>query len=150
MAWQRVIDVNLSGVFFASRSAARVMIPRRRGCIVNVASVGGMNAGITGRQYPNAAYRSSKGGVISLTRALAVEWAPHNIRVNAVAPGYVNTPMAKNLTEDPKRLTSITSSTPLGRIAEPEDVAWAIAFLGSAAASMITGHTLPVDGGLLA
>jgi len=148
--WQRVIDVNLTGVFLVARHAARSMIRRGSGAIVNVASVGGLQAGITGRQYPNAAYRASKGGVINLTRAMAVEWAGQRIRVNGVAPGYVATPLTEKIGSDPERLAAVRSLTPLGRMVEPAEIAWTIAFLSSRAASMITGQTVVVDGGLTA
>jgi len=149
-AWNRVLDVNLTGLFLVSRNAARHMIARHSGRIVNVASIGGLSAGITGRQYPNASYRASKGGVINLTRALAVEWAGQGIRVNAVAPGYVRTQLLQSITADPARLKTVESNIPLGRICEPDDIAWAIVFLTSHASAMITGQILTVDGGLLA
>lgn len=149
--WQRVVDVNLTGLFVTSRLAARSMIARgTKGAIVNVASVGGLSAGITGRGNANPSYRATKGGVVNLTRALAVEWARDGIRVNAVAPGYVRTPMVARLTDDPTREAMAAERIPLGRFAEPEEIAWVIAFLASEGASMVTGQILPVDGGLLA
>lgn len=148
--WQRVIDVNLTGLFLVARHAARSMIKQGGGAIVNVASIGGLQAGITGRQYPNPAYRASKGGVINLTRTLAVEWAEHGIRVNGVAPGYVVTPLTDTINSDPERLASICSLTPLGRMVEPVEIAWTIAFLSSKASAMITGQTIVVDGGITA
>jgi NAD(P)-dependent dehydrogenase (short-subunit alcohol dehydrogenase family) len=149
--WQQVIDVNLTGLFLACRLAARSMIDRKvGGAIVNVASVGGLSANITGRANANPSYRATKGGVVNLTRALAVEWASQNIRVNAVAPGYVRTPMISRLTNDPVKEAATVEKIPLGRLAEPEEIGWVIAFLAGEGASMVTGQILPVDGGLLA
>lgn len=149
--WQQVIDVNLTGLFLACRLSARSMIDRKvGGSIVNVASVGGLSANITGRANANPSYRATKGGVVNLTRALAVEWASQNIRVNAVAPGYVRTPMISRLTDDPAREAAAVEKIPLGRLAEPEEIGWVIAFLAGEGASMVTGQILPVDGGLLA
>jgi NAD(P)-dependent dehydrogenase (short-subunit alcohol dehydrogenase family) len=103
-----------------------------------------------GGLYPNISYQTSKGAVVNMTRALAIEWAPHRIRVNAVAPTYVRTQLTAPLFENPEMADRILALTPLKRLAEPEDVAAAIAFLASRAAGMITGHVLPVDGGFLA
>lgn len=149
--FRAVLDVNLTAVFTTARLAARSMIDRGvGGAIVNVASVGGLSAGITGRANANPSYRASKGGVINLTRALAIEWAPAGIRVNAVAPGYVRTPMIARLTDDAERVKATEERVPLGRLAEPDEIGWVIAFLAGDGASMITGQTLVVDGGLLA
>jgi NAD(P)-dependent dehydrogenase (short-subunit alcohol dehydrogenase family) len=148
--WQNVLNVNLTSLFLCSRLAARSMIERSvGGSIINVASVGGLSAGITGSANANPSYRASKGGVVNLTRALAVEWASRNIRVNAVAPGYVRTPMVARLTNDPEREAATAERIPLGRFAEPEEIGWVIAFLAGEGASMVTGQILPVDGGLL-
>lgn len=148
--WQKVLDVNLTSLFLCSRLAASSMIDRSvGGSIINVASVGGLSAGITGRANANPSYRASKGGVVNLTRALAVEWASRKIRVNAVAPGYVRTPMVARLTNDPEREAATAERIPLGRFAEPEEIGWVIAFLAGEGASMVTGQILPVDGGLL-
>ncbi len=117
------------------------------GAIVNVASIMGLSGG---GLYPNISYQTTKGAVVNMTRALAVEWAPHRIRVNAVAPTYVRTPFIAPLLAQPDLVAKIEAMTPLRRLAEPEDVAAAILFLASDAAGMVTGHTLPVDGGFLA
>jgi NAD(P)-dependent dehydrogenase (short-subunit alcohol dehydrogenase family) len=146
--WERVMAVNMTGSFLCAREAARIMIERgRRGAIVNVASIMGLSGG---GLYPNISYQISKGAVVNMTRALAVEWASHGIRVNAVAPTYVRTPFIAPLLDQPELVRRIEEMTPLRRLAEPEEVASAILFLASPAAAMITGHTLPVDGGFLA
>jgi 2-deoxy-D-gluconate 3-dehydrogenase len=146
--WEKVIAVNMTGVFLCSRIAARHIIAAGQGgAIVNTASIMGLSGG---GLYPNISYQTSKGAVVNMTRALAVEWASHNIRVNAVAPTYVTTPFIAPLLAQPELVAKIKAMTPLGRLAEPDEVALAILFLASPAASMITGHTLAVDGGFLA
>jgi NAD(P)-dependent dehydrogenase (short-subunit alcohol dehydrogenase family) len=146
--WERVMNVNVTGSFLCAREAARLMIERGGGgAIVNVASIMGLSGG---GLYPNISYQTSKGAVVNMTRALAVEWAPHGIRVNAVAPTYVRTPFIAALLDQPDLVRKIEDMTPLRRLAEPAEVASAILFLASSAAAMITGHTLPVDGGFLA
>lgn len=146
--WDKVVAVNMTGMFLCARAAARYMIEAGRGgAIVNTASIMGLSGG---GLYPNISYQTTKGAVVNMTRALAVEWAPHVIRVNAVAPTYVRTAFIAPLLAQPELMARIEAMTPLRRIAEPEEVAAAILFLASPAASMITGHTLPVDGGFLA
>lgn len=146
--WDKVLAVNVTGSFLCARAAARGMIAAGRpGAIVNTASIMGLSGG---GLYPNVSYQTSKGAVVNMTRALAVEWAPERIRVNAVAPTYVRTPFIQPLLDQPELVGRIEAMTPLGRLAEPEEVAEAIVFLASPAAAMITGHTLPVDGGFLA
>ena len=145
--WEKVIAVNMTGGFLCARAAARHMIPAGRGAVVNVASIMGLSGG---GLYPNISYQTSKGAVVNMTRALAVEWAPHGIRVNAVAPTYVRTELIAGILQDPSLIAKIEALTPLRKLAEPEDIAAAITFLASDAAAMITGHTLPVDGGFLA
>lgn len=146
--WDRVVAVNMTGIFLCARAAARHMIVAKRGgAIVNTASIMGLSGG---GLYPNISYQATKGAVVNMTRALAVEWAPHNIRVNAVAPTYVRTAFIAPILEQPDLVEKIKAMTPLKRLAESEEVAAAILFLASPAAAMITGHTLPVDGGFLA
>ena len=146
--WQKVVDVNLTGVFLCARAAARHMIAGREGgSIVAVASILGV---VGGGVYPNVSYQAAKGGVINLTRALALEWAPHGIRVNAVAPTYTRTRLVAGLVADADVLRQIDARTPLGRLAEPEEVADAVLFLAGRGAAMVTGHVLAVDGGYLA
>jgi NAD(P)-dependent dehydrogenase (short-subunit alcohol dehydrogenase family) len=145
--WDKVLSVNLTGSFLCARAAARPMIAARSGAIVNVASIMGLSGG---GLYPNVSYQATKGAIVNMTRALAVEWAPHAIRVNAVAPTYVRTDLIGPILKDPELIARIEAMTPLRKLAEPADIAAAIAFLVSPAAAMITGHTLAVDGGFLA
>ena len=145
---ERVVAVNMTGVFLCSRAAARHMIGAGRGgAIVSTGSIMSLSGG---GLYPNISYQTTKGALVNMTRALAVEWAPHGIRVNAVAPTWTRTKFIAPLLADPGLTAKIHAMTPLGRLAEPEEVAAAILFLASPAASMITGVTLPVDGGFLA
>jgi NAD(P)-dependent dehydrogenase (short-subunit alcohol dehydrogenase family) len=144
--WQSVMDLNLTALFLCSRLAQPHMKKRGGGAIVNLASIMGLSGGI----YPNASYQASKGGVVNLTRALALEWAPDNIRVNAVAPTYVKTDLTVPIFSNPEMTKTVMAHTPLGRLPEPEDIAAAIVFLAGDAARCITGVTLPVDSGYLA
>ena len=145
--WNRVVAVNMTGMFLCARLAARRMQQAAAGgVIVNTASIMGLSGGL----YPNVAYQTTKGGVVNMTRALALEWAADGIRVNAVAPTYVNTQFIAALTSNADVLETIKAATPLRRLAEPEEIASAILFLASPAAAMITGTILPVDGGYLA
>ena len=144
--WNAVVAVNLTGAFLCARAAARVM-PASGGNIVNTASVMGLSGGGI---YPNISYQTTKGGLVNMTRALAVEWASRGIRVNAVAPTWTKTALITSLQENPELMKKIEALTPLGRLAEPEEIATAILFLASPAAAMITGHVLAVDGGFLA
>ena len=145
--WQKVMNVNLTGCFLCSREAAGSMLEQGKGSIVNVASIMGL---VGGGIYPNPAYQTSKGGVVNLTRTLALDWAKLGIRVNAVAPAFLRTPLTQSLLEEPGMEQKLLDRTPMGRLAEASEVADAILFLASDASSMITGHTLPVDGGWVA
>jgi NAD(P)-dependent dehydrogenase (short-subunit alcohol dehydrogenase family) len=149
--WQKVIDLNLTALFLCSRVAARYMRRPRRdapsgGSIVNLASIMGLSGGI----FPNSSYQASKGGVVNLTRALALEWAADRIRVNAVAPTFVNTDFTAQIFNNPDVLEKVEAHTPLGVLPEVDDVAAAILFLASPAARCVTGVILPVDSGYLA
>jgi NAD(P)-dependent dehydrogenase (short-subunit alcohol dehydrogenase family) len=143
--WDGVLDVNLKGVFFMAQAVGRQMRDQspKGGSIINMASI----MGLVG-YYQRAAYCSSKAGVVNLTRVLAVEWAEHDIRVNAVCPTFVDTPLTRPMFESqPAFLEDILHRTLLGRLATPEEVAAAVVFLASPGAAMIHGHALPVDGG---
>jgi NAD(P)-dependent dehydrogenase (short-subunit alcohol dehydrogenase family) len=144
--WDRVLDANLRGTFLCSRAAARSMRAHGGGSIVNLASIMGLSGGL----YPNPAYQASKGAVVNLTRALALEFAPHNIRVNAVAPTFVRTDLTTPVFSNPEVLKKVMEHTPLGVLPEVGDIAEAIAFLAGPRARRITGVTLPVDSGYLA
>jgi NAD(P)-dependent dehydrogenase (short-subunit alcohol dehydrogenase family) len=144
--WDAVIGLNLTALFMCSRLAHPHMKRRGGGAIVNLASIMGLSGGI----YPNASYQASKGGVVNLTRALALEWAADNIRVNAVAPTYVRTDLTVPIFSNPEVMKTVMAHTPLGRFPETDDIAAAILFLASDAARCITGVTLPVDSGYLA
>jgi 2-deoxy-D-gluconate 3-dehydrogenase len=139
-----IIKVNSKGVYFCCQAAARVMIPAKRGKIINIASAAAflVRAGI-----PNSVYAMTKAGIVMLTKALAEEWAQYNINVNAVAPGYFATPFVADRLKDPVASRSIIESTPLKRIGEPEDITGTVVFLSSDASSFITGQTICVDGG---
>lgn len=139
--WDLVLDVNLKGVFNCAQAAAKIMIKQRSGSMVNVASVTGVIGNIS-----QANYSASKAGVIGLTKTLARELAKRNITVNAVAPGFIETDMTAVLSEKVKQ--AFMESIPLGRAGKPEDVAEAISFLTSDAASYITGQTLHIGGGM--
>jgi 3-oxoacyl-[acyl-carrier protein] reductase len=139
--WDAVLAVNLKGAFLTSRAVARGMMKRRSGAIVNLSSVVALrgNAG-------QVNYSAAKAGLLGLTKSLARELAPRNIRVNAVAPGYIQTSMTAALGDAARE--AIHAATPLNRVGVPEDVAEAVAFLSGDGAAFVTGAVLPIDGGL--
>jgi NAD(P)-dependent dehydrogenase (short-subunit alcohol dehydrogenase family) len=144
--WDDVIDTNLKGAFFLSQLFGRACIAAKRpGAIVSMASTHGMT-GIPGRSV----YGISKAGLIQMTRMLAIEWAPHNIRVNAIAPTTVMTESRLQMLADPDKRAAALARIPSGKFATPEEIAAAVVYLASDSAGSVTGVTLPVDGGLTA
>jgi NAD(P)-dependent dehydrogenase (short-subunit alcohol dehydrogenase family) len=143
--WQRVLDVNLSGVFYTCQAEAKVMLKRRRGSIVNIASMSGV---IVNRGILQAHYNTSKAGVIHLSKSLAMEWSDRGIRVNSISPGYTMTPMNAR-PEVAEQVKQFESDTPLGRMATVDELVGPAVFLSSRAASFCTGIDLLVDGGFV-
>jgi 2-deoxy-D-gluconate 3-dehydrogenase len=143
--WDDVIDINLKGPFFLAQAVARVMISQeRKGKIINTSSLIAVQGG---KRVP--AYAASKGGLAQVTKSMANDWAKYNILVNAIGPGWVNTELTEPLRKDKERFTEITGRIPLGRWADPEDLAGTAVFLASDASDYITGQTIFVDGGCL-
>ena len=142
-AWSRTLAVNLTGTFVCCKAVMPAMKARRAGKIVNIASLAGESGGLK----PGVDYSASKGGVLALTRKLALELAPFGVNVNAIAPGATRTPMTDALSDEVR--AELAARIPLGRFGRPEDVAYAACFLASEEASFITGATLDVNGGLL-
>jgi NAD(P)-dependent dehydrogenase (short-subunit alcohol dehydrogenase family) len=142
--WQKVIDVNLTGVFLFSQAAGRVMIERGGGVIVNIASVAGLQGGPPDVMN-TIVYNASKGGVIAFTRDLACKWAQHGIRVNSIAPGWFPSDMSGYVLE--RHEERLKQHIPLGRFGGPHDLEGVVVFLASDASAYVTGHTLVVDGG---
>jgi meso-butanediol dehydrogenase/(S,S)-butanediol dehydrogenase/diacetyl reductase len=140
--WRRAIDIDLGGVFLGCRYALPELL-KRHGCIVNVASVSGLGA-----DWRLAAYNAAKGGVVNLTRALALDFGCRGVRVNAVCPSLTRTPMTEEMFRKPELMASFMARLPLGRAAEPADIAAVVAFLASEDARFVNGVNLPVDGGL--
>lgn len=142
--WLRMMDVNINGVFWCSRSFGRHMIRARRGAIVNLGSMSGT---ICNRPQPQTPYNVSKAAVHHMTRSMAAEWAAHGIRINAVAPTYIETPMVQANPENKERIENWLNDTPMGRMGQAFEVASVVLFLASDAASLMTGAIVPVDGG---
>ncbi len=143
--WDRQLDVNLKGVFLCTQAAARIMIPRRRGKIVNFAST----SAFVSSTVPAVAYDTSKGGVRQLTISSAVELAAYGINVNAVAPGTILTDLTRQVLNTDEKMARAAAKIPLGRIGRPEDLVGPVIFLCSAESDYVTGHVLVVDGGWL-
>ena len=143
--WHQVIAINLTGVWLCMKYELAQMLHQGGGAIVNTASDAGL-VGLPG----NAAYVASKHGVVGLTKTAALEYAQQGIRVNCVCPGYIATPMTAPGMQDPERMARIIASEPVGRMGQPEEVAEAVVWLCSDAASFVTGHTMTVDGGYVA
>lgn len=141
--WQKMIDVNLTGIFLSCQAEGRVMLPRKAGAIVNIASMSGV---IVNRGLTQAHYNASKAGVIHLGKSLAMEWADRGVRVNTISPGYTLTPMNKR-PEVAEQLKAFAADTPVGRIATVDEMVGPAIFLCSAASSFCTGVDLLVDGG---
>ncbi len=140
--WDRSVDVDLKGYFFMCQAAGKHMVEAKSGSIVNVVSVNAMRPNVN-----SGVYAICKAGVLLMTKAMAKEWGPYGIRVNAIAPGVVETTMSRPLRENPERLSKHLEKTPLGRIIQPHELVGAALLLASDAASSITGQILAVDGG---
>ena len=145
--WDKTLDINLKGYFLCAQAVVKEMVKQKSGVIINIASVvmGQMGMGMAGLAH----YSASKGGIAALTKTLALEFAPYNIRVNAIAPGAIDTPMAASTKADPKVLEATLAMIPLHRMGKPEEIANTALFLSSNASSYITGSIVVVDGGWL-
>ena len=140
--WRRVMDSNLTGLFFCCQAVGRIMVNQKSGKIINISS----QTGTVAIQW-RAAYCSSKAGVNLLTKVLALEWGPHNINVNAVAPTFIETPMTRPMLENQAFREMVLNKILLGRVGQPKDVLGAVIYLASEASDLVTGHVLLVDGG---
>lgn len=140
--WDALISTNLSSTFFVCRAVGRLMVQQGKGSIVNIAS----SAGLRGRPT-NAPYSAAKAAVINLSKALAVEWAPHQVRVNVLAPGRFLTPLTQAEMSDPVKYETFVKQVPLGRIGQPEELNEIVVWLASDASSFVTGSVLVIDGG---
>lgn len=140
--WDTLVNLNLRAAFFCAQAAGRVMVPQRSGKVVTVSSIAGRVGLPTG-----AIYAATKAGVSAFTRTLAVEWAPYNVQVNAIGPGYIRTKLTAPLFADPEWVERVTRRLPMGRTGEVEDLTGTVLFLASPASDYMTGQTLFVDGG---
>ena len=143
--WDAIYDLNLKGLFFLTQTLVKPMIARKNGKIINISSTMGLVGGPL-----RTAYSGSKGGVVLLTKGLAVEWAPHNVTVNAVAPAFTRTPLADVLLQRKEFYEDVVRRIPMGRVGEVDEVVGAVLFLASEAANWVTGQTIAVDGGWVA
>ncbi|MCK5707646.1 MAG: SDR family oxidoreductase [Candidatus Aureabacteria bacterium] len=143
--WKEIIDLNLTGTFLADQVFGKVMVKKKKGCIINIGSLASFVA-----LTDVSAYSASKGGVVMLTKSLAVEWAKKGVRVNAIIPGVVRTELNKKALQDPKRLNNIIGNTPMGRLGDANEIVSTALYLGNSASSFVTGACIPVDGGFLA
>lgn len=146
--WDKTLNINLRGYFLCAQTAAKEMAKQKYGVIVNVASIamGQVGVGFAGLAH----YCASKGGIVAMTEAMALDLAQYNIRINAVAPGAIDTPMAVSITQDPKALEGTLSQIPLHRVGKPEEVSNLVLFLASDDSSYMTGSTVVIDGGWVA
>jgi len=140
--WDKVLDTNLKGAFFCSQSVAKQMVKQKSGRIINMASQNGLIG-----YFNRAAYCSAKAGMVNLTRVLAIEWAEYGINVNAIGPTFIRTPLGEQTFKDKALYDDILARSPMHRIGEPEEIIGAVVYLSSDSASLVTGHTLMVDGG---
>lgn len=146
--WDRTLDINLKGYFLCAQAVAREMVKQKSGVIINIASVA---MGQQGIGFPNIVhYCASKGGIVGMTEALAVELAPYNIRVNTISPGMIETLMIDPLKQDPKMMEAMLARIPMHRVGKPEEVSNLVLFLASDQSSYMTGSTVVIDGGWLA
>ena len=140
--WDRVLDTNLKGYFLVAQAVAPHMIRRKSGKVIHISSIFG-----TVGMNNQLAYACSKGGINQMTKVMAIEWAPHNVHVNAIGPTYFETPLVATLRNDPERFRFINERTPMGRWGQPEELEGTVVFLASRASDFITGQTIYVDGG---
>jgi len=146
--WDRTLNINLKGYFLCAQASAKEMAKQKSGVIINIASVA---MGQQGIGFPNIVhYCASKGGIVGMTEALAVELAPYNIRVNAISPGMIETPMIDPVKQDPKIMEAMLARVPMRRVGKPEEVSNLVLFLASDVSSYMTGSTVVIDGGWLA